>query len=117
MASTTIDWGHHGCVLRHSSWHWRGTQALKYENQRRLFPGPGVRSPACAGLAFISANLGAQEVIAWGLPERSMAFHQPLLWIGAIPADGVNRRIFHLSLFYYGSRAPSVPEYLRTAFD
>jgi solute:Na+ symporter, SSS family len=69
-----------------------------------------------AGLAFLSANLGAQEVIgmaASGAKYGIATSH--FYWIGAIPA------MLFLALFmmpfYYGSRARSVPEYLRLRFD
>ena len=68
------------------------------------------------GLAFISANLGAQEVIgmaASGAKYGIATSH--FYWIGAIPAM-VFVGIFMMP-FYYGSRARSVPEYLRLRFD
>lgn len=69
-----------------------------------------------AGLAFISANLGAQEVIgmaASGAKYGIATSH--FYWVGAIPAM-VFVGIFMMP-FYYGSRARSVPEYLRLRFD
>jgi SSS family solute:Na+ symporter len=69
-----------------------------------------------AGLAFISANLGAQEVIgmaASGAKYGIMTCH--FYWVGAIPAM-VFVGIFMMP-FYYGSRARSVPEYLKLRFD
>ncbi|HXH29207.1 MAG TPA: sodium:solute symporter family protein [Bacteriovoracaceae bacterium] len=68
------------------------------------------------GLAFISANLGAQEVIgmaASGAKYGIMTSH--FYWLGAIPAM-VFLGIFMMP-FYYGSRARSVPEYLVLRFD
>ncbi len=68
------------------------------------------------GLAFISANLGAQEVIgmaASGAKYGIMTSH--FYWVGAIPAM-VFLAIFMMP-FYYGSRARSVPEYLKLRFD
>ena len=72
--------------------------------------------PWVTGLAFLSANLGAQEVIGMGASGATYGmatshFH----WIGAIPA-----MIFVGSFmmpFYHGSRARSVPEYLKLRFD
>ncbi len=67
-------------------------------------------------LAFISANLGAQEVIgmaASGAKYGIMTSH--FYWVGAIPA-----MIFlgiMMMPFYYGSQARSVPEYLKLRFD
>ncbi len=69
-----------------------------------------------AGLAFISANLGAQEVIgmaASGAKYGMMTSH--FYWLGAIPAM-VFVGVFMMP-FYYGSRARSVPEYLKLRFD
>ncbi|MGQ9574163.1 MAG: sodium:solute symporter family protein [Thermoguttaceae bacterium] len=69
-----------------------------------------------AGLAFISANLGAQEVIgmaASGAKYGLLTSH--FYWIGAIPAM-VFVGVFMMP-FYYGSRARSVPEYLKLRFD
>lgn len=67
-------------------------------------------------LAFISANLGAQEVIgmaASGAKYGIMTSH--FYWMGALPAM-VFLGIFMMP-FYYGSRARSVPEYLVLRFD
>ena len=68
------------------------------------------------GLAFLSANLGAQEVIGMGASGAKygiMTSH--FYWIGAVPAM-VFVGIFMMP-FYYGSRARSVPEYLKLRFD
>src|SRR5713101_5012676 len=69
-----------------------------------------------AGLAFLSANLGAQEVIgmaASGAKYGIATSH--FYWVGAIPAM-VFVGVFMMP-FYYGSRARSVPEYLKLRFD
>ncbi|MGQ0560722.1 MAG: sodium:solute symporter family protein [Gemmatimonadota bacterium] len=69
-----------------------------------------------AGLAFLSANLGAQEVIgmaASGAKYGIATAH--FYWVGAIPAMAFVG-VFMMP-FYYGSRARSVPEYLRLRFD
>src|SRR5882672_8082202 len=69
----------------------------------------------CA-LGFIGANLGAQEVIgmaASGAKYGIMTSH--FYWVGAIPAM-VFVGVFMMP-FYYGSRARSVPEYLKLRFD
>jgi len=67
-------------------------------------------------LAFIAANLGAQELIgmsASGAKYGIMTAH--FYWLGAIPA------ILFMGLFmmpfYYGSKARSVPEYLKLRYD
>lgn len=67
-------------------------------------------------IAFISANIGAQEVLgmtASGAKYGIMTAH--FYWVGAIPAM-VFLGIFMMP-FYYGSRARSVPEYLSLRFD
>jgi solute:Na+ symporter, SSS family len=69
-----------------------------------------------AGLAFLSANLGAQEVIgmaASGAKYGIATSH--FYWVGAIPAM-VFVGVFMMP-FYYGSKARSVPEYLKLRFD
>jgi SSS family solute:Na+ symporter len=69
-----------------------------------------------AGLAFLSANLGAQEVIGMGASGAKYGIATShFYWIGAIPAM-VFVGIFMMP-FYYGSRARSVPEYLKLRFD
>ena len=68
------------------------------------------------GLAFISANLGAQEVIGMGASGAKYGIiTSQFYWIGAIPAM-IFVGIFMMP-FYYGSKARSVPEFLRLRFD
>jgi len=68
------------------------------------------------GLAFISANLGAQEVIGMGASGAKYGIATShFYWIGAIPAMAFIG-VFMMP-FYYGSRARSVPEYLKLRFD
>ncbi|MGA2119189.1 MAG: sodium:solute symporter family protein [Bryobacteraceae bacterium] len=67
-------------------------------------------------LAFIAANLGAVELIgmaASGAKYGIMTAH--FYWLGAIPAM-LFMGIFMMP-FYYGSKARSVPEYLKMRFD
>src|SRR6185437_14803212 len=67
-------------------------------------------------LAFISANLGAQEVMgmaASGAKYGIMTAH--FYWLGAVPAM-IFLGVFMMP-FYFGSRARSVPEYLKLRFD
>src|SRR5436190_5362322 len=69
----------------------------------------------CA-LGFLGANLGAQEVMgmaASGAKYGIMTSH--FYWVGAIPAM-VFVAVFMMP-FYYGSKARSVPEYLKLRFD
>jgi SSS family solute:Na+ symporter len=68
------------------------------------------------GLAFISANLGALEVVgmaASGAQYGVATAH--FYWVGAIPAM-IFLGVFMMP-FYYGSKARSVPEYLNMRFD
>jgi SSS family solute:Na+ symporter len=68
------------------------------------------------GIAFLSANLGAQELLgmaASGAKYGIMTSH--FYWVGAIPAM-VFVGIFMMP-FYYGSKARSVPEYLKLRYD
>jgi len=67
------------------------------------------------GLAFISANLGAVEII--GMSANGAQFGIPTVhyfWIGAVPA------MLFLGVvmmpFYYGSKVRSVPEFMRMRF-
>lgn len=67
------------------------------------------------GLAFISANLGAVEIM--GMSASGAEFGLPTVhyfWIGAIPA------MLFLGVvmmpFYYGSKVRSVPEFMRRRF-
>jgi len=67
-------------------------------------------------LAFLAANLGAQEVMgmcASGAKYGLMTVH--FYWVGAIPAM-MFVGVFMMP-FYYGSRARSVPEFLKLRFD
>ncbi len=69
-----------------------------------------------AGLAFISTNLGALEVMGMtgsGLKYGMLTTH--FYWVGAIPAM-VFLAMFMMP-FYYGSKARSVPEYLKLRYD
>jgi SSS family solute:Na+ symporter len=68
------------------------------------------------GLAFISANLGALELVgmaASGAKYGIATAH--FYWVGAIPAM-VFLAVFMMP-FYYGSKARSVPEYLQMRFN
>ena len=67
------------------------------------------------GLAFISANLGALEIL--GMAANGAQFGLYTLhyyWIGAIPAMVFLGIV--MMPFYYGSKVRSVPEYLRLRF-
>ena len=67
------------------------------------------------GLAFISANLGAVEII--GMSANGANYGMPTMhyfWIGAVPA------MLFLGVvmmpFYYGSKVRSVPEFMNRRF-
>ncbi len=80
-----------------------------------LLSGRGI--PAwIAGLAFLSANLGAQEVMGMAASGAKYGISTShFYWVGAVPAM-VFVGVFMMP-FYYGSRARSVPEYLKLRFD
>src|SRR5690242_4601896 len=68
------------------------------------------------GLAFISANLGAIELI--GMIANGVQYGVPTLhyyWIGAVPAMVFLGIV--MMPFYYGSKARSVPEFLAKRFN
>ncbi|HEY3449431.1 MAG TPA: sodium:solute symporter family protein [Myxococcales bacterium] len=69
-----------------------------------------------AGLAFLSANLGALEILGWtGGTMKYGMFVSHFYWVGAVPA-----MLFlglYMMPFYYSSRIHSVPGYLKLRFD
>ncbi|MBV9921560.1 MAG: sodium:solute symporter family protein [Pseudonocardia sp.] len=68
------------------------------------------------GLAFISANLGAIELI--GMTANGAQYGLPTVhyyWVGAIPAMVFLGIV--MMPFYYGSKARSVPEFLQKRFN
>jgi SSS family solute:Na+ symporter len=89
----------------------------KYMKDAKQFLEAGRSLPAwVTGLAFISANLGALEVMGMtgsGAKYGMLTTH--FYWIGAIPAM-VFLAVFMMR-FYYGSKARSVPEFLKLRFD
>src|SRR5665647_1519969 len=67
-------------------------------------------------LAFISANLGAQEVLGMAANGAKYGLYTAhFYWLGAVFAM-VFMGIFMMP-FYYGSKARSVPEYLKMRYD
>lgn len=67
-------------------------------------------------LAFISANLGAQEVLGMAANGAKYGMYTVhFYWLGAVLAM-IFLGVFMMP-FYYGSKARSVPEYLRLRFD
>ena len=68
------------------------------------------------GLAFISANLGALELVGMAASGAKYGIATCFFyWAGAIPAM-VFLAVFMMP-FYFGSKARSVPEYLKMRFD
>jgi solute:Na+ symporter, SSS family len=69
-----------------------------------------------AGLAFLSANLGALELMGMtGNTYKYGIYVAHFYWIGAVPA-----MIFlglYMMPFYYSSRIKSIPGYLKLRFD
>lgn len=94
-----------------------GLYLRKYMRDAGDFLEAGRSIPAwVAGLAFISTNLGALEVMGMagsGMKYGMLTAH--FYWIGAIPAM-IFLALFMMP-FYYGSKARSVPEYLKLRFD
>lgn len=94
-----------------------GWTLKQYMKSSTDFLEAGKSLPAwITGLAFIATNLGALEVIgmaASGAKYGITTVH--FYWIGAIPAM-IFLAIFMMP-FYYGSKARSVPEYLKLRFD
>ena len=94
-----------------------GWALRRHMSDAKAFLEAGRSMPAwVAGIAFISTSLGALEVmgmIGCGAKYGMLTFH--FYWIGAVPAM-VFLGVFMMP-FYYGSRARSVPEYLKLRFD
>src|SRR5690242_10903533 len=68
------------------------------------------------GLAFISANLGALEILGMAANGAQFGVYTThYYWIGAIPAMVFLGIV--MMPFYYGSKVRSVPEYLRLRFN
>ncbi|GIU74149.1 MAG: putative Na+/solute symporter [Bryobacteraceae bacterium] len=67
-------------------------------------------------LAFLAANMGALEMIGMcGSGAKYGMLTSHFYWVGAIPAM-LFVGVFMMP-FYYGSKARSVPEYLKLRFD
>lgn len=94
-----------------------GFSLKRYMKSSSDFLTSGRSIPAwVTGLAFISANLGALELVgmaASGAKYGIATSH--FYWVGAIPAM-IFLAVFMMP-FYYGSKARSVPEYLKLRFD
>jgi len=94
-----------------------GWALARYMKSSADFLTSGRSIPAwVTGLAFISANLGALELVgmaASGAKYGIATSH--FYWVGAVPAM-VFLAVFMMP-FYYGSKARSVPEYLQMRFN
>jgi len=86
------------------------------KNENDFFLAGRKNSAWVAGLAFLSANLGALELLGMtGNTFKYGMYVAHFYWIGAIPA-----MIFlglYMMPFYYSSRIKSVPGYLKLRFD
>jgi len=86
------------------------------KNQEDFFMAGRKNSSWVAGLAFLSANLGALELLGMtGNTFKYGMYVAHFYWIGAIPAMlflGIN-----MMPFYFSSRIHSVPGYLKLRFD
>ena len=86
------------------------------KNQEDFFLAGRRNSSWVAGLAFLSANLGALELLGMtGNTFKYGMYVAHFYWIGAIPA-----MLFlglYMMPFYYSSRIHSVPGYLKLRFD
>ena len=94
-----------------------GFYLKRYTKSEEDFFLAGRRQSAwVAGLAFLSANLGALELLGMtGNTFKYGMFVAHFYWIGAIPA-----MLFlglYMMPFYYSSRIKSVPGYLKLRFD
>jgi len=86
------------------------------KNENDFFLAGRKNSAWVAGLAFLSANLGALELLGMtGNTFKYGMFVAHFYWIGAIPAMlflGI-----YMMPFYYSSRIKSIPGYLKLRFD
>jgi SSS family solute:Na+ symporter len=86
------------------------------KNQEDFFMAGRRNSSWVAGLAFLSANLGALELLGMtGNTFKYGMYVAHFYWIGAIPAMlflGI-----YMMPFYFSSRIHSVPGYLKLRFD
>ncbi len=94
-----------------------GFYLRKYtKSQEDFFLAGRKNSSWVAGLAFLSANLGALELLGMtGNTYKYGMFVAHFYWIGAIPAMlflGI-----YMMPFYYSSKIKSVPGYLKLRFD
>jgi SSS family solute:Na+ symporter len=94
-----------------------GIYLRKYTKSQEDFFLAGRKNSAwVAGLAFLSANLGALELLGMtGNTFKYGMYVAHFYWIGAIPAMlflGI-----YMMPFYYSSKINSIPGYLKLRFD
>lgn len=94
-----------------------GMYLKRFADRKEDFFEAGRRNSSwVAGIAFVSANLGALEILGWtGGTVKYGMFVSHYYWIGAIPA-----MLFlglYMMPFYYSSKINSVPGYLKLRFD
>lgn len=94
-----------------------GVYLRKYTtNQEDFFLAGRKNSSWVAGLAFLSANLGALELLGMtGNTFKYGMYVAHFYWVGAIPAMlflGI-----YMMPFYYSSKINSIPGYLKLRFD
>jgi SSS family solute:Na+ symporter len=86
------------------------------KNEKDYFLAGRKNSSWVAGLAFLSANLGALELLGMtGNTYKYGMYVAHFYWIGAIPAMlflGI-----YMMPFYYSSKINSIPGYLKLRFD
>jgi len=94
-----------------------GVYLKRYADSKEDYFEAGRRNTSwVAGIAFLSANLGALEILGWtGGTVKYGMFVSHFYWIGAVPA-----MLFlglYMMPFYYSSRIHSIPGYLLLRFD
>jgi SSS family solute:Na+ symporter len=94
-----------------------GTYLKKFGDSSDDFFLAGRRNSSwVAGLAFLSANLGALEILGWtGGTVKYGMFVSHFYWIGAVPA--MLFLALYMMPFYYSSKIHSIPGYLLLRFD
>ncbi|MFC1561941.1 sodium/solute symporter, partial [candidate division KSB1 bacterium] len=86
------------------------------KNEDDFFLAGRKNSSWVAGLAFLSANMGALELLGMtGNTFKYGMYVAHFYWIGAIPA--MLFLALYMMPFYYSSRIKSIPGYLRLRFD
>jgi len=86
------------------------------DDGKGFFMGGRSNSSWVAGIAFLSANLGALEILGHaGTTMKYGMYVSHFYWMGAVPA-----MLFlglYMMPFYYSSRIHSIPGYLKLRFD